>query len=165
MRSLGSTFAAAFIFALGLGISGMTQPQKIIGFLDFFGDWDPSMLFVITGAIAAYAVVYRLALRRPRPVLAKTFAVPSRRTIDKPLIAGSALFGVGWGLSGLCPGPAIVASVSGSVHVVAFVVAVIVGMLLYHAYSAWNERRTSSRSSASDPNAAIEQPPARLVAH
>ena len=124
--------ASGALFGVGLLISGMTQPAKVIGFLDFTGTWDPSLAFVIGGAVAVYAVVFRLARRRSDPWFDVTFHLPTRNDIDVSLIAGAALFGVGWGLGGLCPGPALVAAAGGSMPALVFVGSMIVGMLLQH---------------------------------
>ncbi|MDX9730447.1 MAG: YeeE/YedE family protein [Bdellovibrionales bacterium] len=133
-----------FVFALGLGISGMTQPQKVIGFLDVFGAWDPSLVFVMIGAIAVHFVTYRLIRRRSSPLLSPQWHVPTKREVTPALVIGSVLFGVGWGLGGFCPGPAIVslagvsefASGLGSgfglqARPVVFVVSMVAGMVLF----------------------------------
>lgn len=106
MRNLAALLFG-MLFALGLAVSGMTQPAKIIGFLDVAGHWDPTLAFVMAGALALYVPAYRMIRRRDRPVLAPAFAVPSRTDIDRQLVGGAALFGLGWGLGGLCPAPAI----------------------------------------------------------
>lgn len=118
------------LFGVGLLVSGMTQPAKVIGFLDVTGSWDPSLAFVMGGAVAVYAVLFRLVLRRSDPWFDVKFHLPTRSDIDVSLIVGSALFGIGWGLGGLCPGPALVAAAGGSMPALAFVGAMIVGMLL-----------------------------------
>ncbi|MGQ0732483.1 MAG: DUF6691 family protein [Acidobacteriota bacterium] len=125
---------AGALFGIGLAVSGMTRPDKIVGFLDLFGAWDPTLAFVMAGALAAHMGSARLAMRRPAPVYAASFEHPQQG--DRPdvgLIAGSALFGVGWGLSGLCPGPSLVALASFSAQPVVFVVAMIAGMALHRA--------------------------------
>lgn len=124
-------FLCGVLFALGLGVAGMTQPAKIIAFLDITGEWDPSLMFVMAGAVGVNMVLYRLALRKGRPVLDMEFTVPSRRQINGRLVGGSALFGIGWGLSGYCPGPAWVASATGWISVLTFVGAMLIGMLLF----------------------------------
>ena len=122
--------AVGLVFGAGLLVSGMTQPTKVLAFLDVTGSWDPSLMFVMASAIPVYAVVYRLALRRPRPLLADAFVLPSRSGIDARLIGGAALFGIGWGLSGYCPGPAVVSLASGALDVVVFVAMTALGMWL-----------------------------------
>ena len=108
----------------------MTQPAKVLGFLDIFGRWDPTLAFVIAGAIAVSAVGFALARRATAPVFAVRHQWPTRKDIDRPLIAGAILFGVGWGLVGLCPGPAVVNIASLSPRVILFVLAMVVGMVL-----------------------------------
>ena len=102
-----ASLVCGFIFGLGLLISGMTQPSKVLGFLDIFGAWDPSLAVVMAAALAVSGVGYWLVQQRPQPVLAPKFDIPTKTAIDTPLVAGSALFGIGWGLVGLCPGPAL----------------------------------------------------------
>lgn len=131
MTTALAAFISGVIFALGLAISGMTQPAKVTAFLDFTGNWDPSLAFVMIGAIMVHAVLYRVIRRRSSPVLALTFAVPTRSDIDARLLGGAALFGVGWGLGGFCPGPAITSLASGQASVITFVLAMIAGMYLY----------------------------------
>lgn len=121
-------FGCGALFALGLGIGGMTQPSRVLAFLDVLGDWDSSLAFVMLGAIAVYATVYRLAVRRDRPVLAAAWDLPARRDVDARLVTGAALFGVGWGLAGLCPGPALTALASGEPAVLLFVAAMLAGI-------------------------------------
>ena len=104
---------AGTLFGVGLAVSGMANPQKVIGFLDVAGKWDPALLFVIGGALLVTIPAFRLILGRPRPLLADRFALPTKSALDGRLLGGAALFGVGWGLSGLCPGPAVVAMVTG----------------------------------------------------
>ena len=102
---------SGIIFGLGLTISGMVNPQKVLGFLNLFGEWDPSLIFVMVGAIIIFAPLHFIFKRKSRPIFAKEFQIINNRNIDKKLLFGSGLFGVGWGLAGLCPGPAI-ASIS-----------------------------------------------------
>jgi uncharacterized membrane protein YedE/YeeE len=124
-------FVAGLIFALGLGISGMTHATKVLGFLDFAGDWDPSLALVMGGGVAVNLVLFQWVLRRGSPVLATSFSLPTPTRVDAALIGGSALFGIGWGLGGFCPGPALVDVVTGAAPVVAFVVAMLAGMALF----------------------------------
>ncbi len=133
MKFVGIFFAGV-IFAVGLGISGMTHPEKVIGFLDFAGRWDPSLGFVMLGAVATHAVLYRLIRRRSSPLFGARFSVPTRSDVDARLIGGAALFGIGWGLGGFCPGPAIVALLSGAPAVAVFVVSMLCGMFLFSVF-------------------------------
>lgn len=119
------------IFGLGLVVSGMMDPQKVIGFLDVAGDWDPTLAFVMGGALLVTLPAFRLVLKRPRPVLADGFALPTKSALDRRLIGGAALFGVGWALSGFCPGPAVAALATGLTPVLAFVASMLVGMAVY----------------------------------
>ena len=124
------------IFGVGLIIAQMTNPAKIIGFLDISGQWDPSLAFVMAGAVAVFLIAYRLALRRHAPLFEERFIVPEKTRLDKPLVVGSLIFGAGWGLAGFCPGPAIVSSGFGDPRVWAFVVAMFAGMGLLRALRA-----------------------------
>jgi len=122
---------AGAMFGAGLALSGMTQPAKVIGFLDVLGNWDPSLAFVMLGAVGVYAAAYHgLAARMARPSHAARFDIPRLSAIDAPLLAGTAIFGIGWGLGGLCPGPALVAFGAGIGAARWFVPAMVVGMLL-----------------------------------
>lgn len=107
-----AAFGSGLLFGVGLVLGGMTDPEKVLGFLDVAGDFDPTLLFVMAGAIAVHATAYRWIVRRTRPLLANRFQVPTRRDIDPKLLGGAALFGLGWGLAGYCPGPGLV-SLSG----------------------------------------------------
>lgn len=118
------------IFGLGLAISGMTQPAKVVGFLDISGAWDPSLAFVMIGAIGVHFIAYRIVKRRTSPLLADTFMIPDKKGIDWKLLVGSALFGVGWGLGGFCPGPAITSLASLHGEVILFVAMMAAGMLV-----------------------------------
>lgn len=127
---LFSFFALGTLFAIGLGVSGMTQPGKVIGFLDVAGQWDPALAFVMGGAVVVTFIGYRWVLGRPAPLLSPSFQVPTRRDIDAQLLIGASLFGVGWGMAGFCPGPALVALASGSGDVMIFVGAMFVGFII-----------------------------------
>lgn len=124
-------FAGA-LFGVGLAISGMTQPAKVLGFLDVTGAWDASLAFVMAGAVAVYAVAFRLIRRRGAPLFERELHLPTQRHVDGKLLAGAALFGVGWGLGGFCPGPALVSLGAMAPHAVVFVLAMTAGMLLQH---------------------------------
>lgn len=123
---------AGALFAVGLAVSGMTEPAKVIGFLDVTGNWDPSLAFVMVGALGVYAAAYHgWAVKMARPFLAPRFSLPRLTAIDAPLIAGAAIFGIGWGLAGFCPGPALVAFGAGTNAALWFVPAMIAGMLIH----------------------------------
>ncbi|MEW6637604.1 MAG: DUF6691 family protein [Actinomycetota bacterium] len=123
------------LFGLGLAVSGMINPAKVIGFLDVAGDWDPTLALVMGGALLVTTPFFRLVLKRPRPVLADRFRLPTKSDLDGRLLGGAALFGVGWGLGGFCPGPAVAALApafaTGLMPVFAFVGAMLAGMALY----------------------------------
>ena len=136
-----ASLVCGFIFGLGLLISGMTQPSKVLGFLDIFGAWDPSLALVMAAALAVSGVGVMLAQQRPQPVLAPTFDIPAKTAIDTPLVAGSALFGIGWGLVGLCPGPALENLATLSPAVIVFCVAMVAGMV---AHDAWYAKRPAT---------------------
>jgi uncharacterized protein len=120
-----------FIFGLGLLISGMVQPTKVLGFLDIFGAWDPSLAVVMLAALVVSGLGFGLAKRRERPILARQSFLPTKTAIDRPLVIGSALFGIGWGLVGLCPGPALENLATLSPRVIAFVITMTGGMALH----------------------------------
>jgi uncharacterized protein len=136
-----ASFACGLIFGAGLLISGMTQPEKVLGFLDIFGAWDATLAFVMAGAVAVAAAGFALARRRGAPVLAAKLRWPDRSDIDAPLVAGAVLFGIGWGLVGICPGPALVNLAGLSFPIVVFVVAMTFGML---GYELWRARSVPS---------------------
>jgi uncharacterized protein len=135
VRAARIVFAAlaGAMFGAGLLVSGMTQPAKVLGFLDFTGAWDPSLAFVMIGAIGVHAIAYRLIVRRTKPLLDAGFHVPPPCALDANLLGGAAVFGVGWGLAGFCPGPAVVAAASGASQALAFAGAMLLGMALHHA--------------------------------
>ena len=127
IRNLAALGAGA-IFGLGLAVSEMVNPLKVKAFLDVAGDWDPSLTLVMGGAVIVSFIAFRLTLRRPKPILATRFELPTRRNIDRRLVGGAAVFGVGWGLVGLCPGPALSALIYGDVESAIFVVAMLIGL-------------------------------------
>lgn len=139
-------FASGLIFGLGLIISGMSNPAKIIGFLDLAGSWDPSLMFVMVGAIAIGIVAFTLAKRRTQSLLGEPIQLPTARTIDPRLVIGSALFGIGWGLAGICPGPALVLVGSGSIKGIIFTLALLAGMALFEV----QQRMQQAVSSTTD---------------
>jgi uncharacterized membrane protein YedE/YeeE len=130
MKVTASAFLIGFIFALGLGISGMTQPGRVIGFLDVFGNWDPSLIFVMVGALFVHATLYRLITKRKSPLLADAFQIPTSKSIDRHLLIGAMIFGIGWGLGGFCPAPAMTALASLQIAPFIFVASMIFGMIL-----------------------------------
>ena len=132
MAKTASAFAVGLLFGLGLLVSGMADPAKVLAFLDVTGRWDPSLSFVMAGAVAVSATGYFVARRRGRPLLASRLEIPTRRDLDPRLIAGAAVFGLGWGLAGLCPGPALTLLTVAPAQAVTFVVAMVVGMLAFH---------------------------------
>ncbi len=123
---------AGLLFGAGLTLSQMIDPAKVVGFLDLFGRWDPSLALVMGGALAVTFLGYRLARAQGRPWLAPKFAKPSKRDLDPRLIGGAVLFGVGWGLAGYCPGPAVAGLALGEMPTVIFVVAMLAGMFVFH---------------------------------
>jgi uncharacterized membrane protein YedE/YeeE len=130
VKRLALAFLAGALFVAGLVLGGMTQPRKVRAFLDVTGNWDPSLAFVMLGAVGVYAVFYRVSRRRAEPWCGGQFSLPARSGIDGLLVFGAALFGVGWGLVGLCPGPAVAALATGSGRVLVFVAAMLLGMWL-----------------------------------
>ncbi len=134
MKTSAVSFVCGIVFAVGLGISGMTQPGVVTAFLDFTGNWNPSLIFVMCGAILVYSVGSRLTLRRAKPVLCEEFDLPSAKKIDRRLVAGSILFGIGWGLAGFCPGPAITSLASIQKESAVFALFMVVGMLFFQLH-------------------------------
>ena len=134
---IAASFGCGLLFGLGLLISGMTEPEKVLGFLDFFGAWNATLAFVMAGAVAVAGAGFAVARRRNAPLFAAKFSWPSRKEIDAPLLTGSALFGIGWGLSGICPGPALVNLEGFSAPIVVFVAAMVLGMF---GYELWQRR-------------------------
>ena len=137
-------FLCGLVFGFGLVISGMTQPARVLGFLDLFGKWDPTLAIVMASALAVALPGFAFAKRRDKPVFAPKSFWPTKTAIDRPLLAGAALFGIGWGLVGLCPGPAIANLATLSPRVIAFVLAMGIGML---ALDFW-QRRSIAPSAA-----------------
>ncbi len=128
---IAAALLCGLVFGFGLALSGMLNPVRVLGFLDVAGDWDPSLAFVLAGAVVVSAGGYLLSRRLVRPVLAPTFDLPTGRRIDPRLVGGAALFGIGWGLAGFCPGPAIASLSLGYGKSALFVVAMLVGMALF----------------------------------
>ncbi|MBV6273720.1 YeeE/YedE family protein [Alcaligenaceae bacterium CGII-47] len=137
-----SIFLLGLVFGLGLILSGMTDPGKVIGFLDLGGSWDPSLGLVMGGAVIVSFIAFRMARTRGASLLGKPLKLPASTTIDPRLVFGSLAFGAGWGLAGFCPGPAIVSLGSGQAKAAIFVIAMLAGMLVYEVI---NRRLNTSR--------------------
>lgn len=132
-RFLWAALIAGVLFGVGLAMSGMTDPERVLGFLDVFGDFDPALLFVLGGAVAVTVIAFRFVLRRPAPVLAESFQVSQVRGVDRSLLGGAALFGIGWGIAGYCPGPALAGLGVLSREALWFVPAMVAGALIHRA--------------------------------
>ena len=131
MKANLSAFGAGLLFGIGLWLSGMANPRKVLDFLDIAGDWDPSLLLVMAGAVAVTAsFTLPVILKRKAPLLGGAFQLPSRRDIDAPLLAGAAIFGLGWGIGGYCPGPALTALSNLTLEALVFVAAMVAGGML-----------------------------------
>ena len=135
MPRLVASFVAGLVFGLGLLLAGMANPAKVLGFLDLAGAWDPSLALVMAGAVAIGTLAFAFAKRRTQAVLGGPMQLPTARNIDRRLVAGSVVFGIGWGLAGFCPGPALVVLGEGASQAVVFVLAMLAGMALH----AWRE--------------------------
>ncbi len=131
MNALVFALGAGFVFGLGLWVSGMANPKKVLGFLDVTGNWDASLLLVMGGAVAVTVAGFHFVLRQGKPIFEEKFALPTRKDIDLPLVAGSAIFGIGWGIAGYCPGPALTAVATLSAESIVFVAAMVAGGLLH----------------------------------
>ena len=134
---IAAAFAAGLIFGIGLIVSGMANPAKVLGFLDVTGNWDPSLALVMVGAIAVGVVAFAIARRRSQSLLQAPMRLPTATDLDTRLVLGSLAFGVGWGLVGFCPGPAVVALGTGLPKPIAFVIAMLAGMLVFE----WLDRK------------------------
>jgi len=143
---------AGLLFACGLALSGMTHPAKVRGFLDVTGHWDPTLAFVMAGAVSVYFVAQRAARRRPAPWLGGAFPGALSSVIDKRLLGGAALFGVGWGVCGFCPGPALVDFGAGAAAAWWFVPAMLGGMLAYEWFSSRARQQTCGELEISSPD-------------
>jgi uncharacterized membrane protein YedE/YeeE len=143
--SAAISLVCGLLFAVGLCLSGMTQPTKVIGFLDFTGDWDPSLAFVMMGAMGVFAMAARWAQSLRAPVLAGSFQLPTKRDVDARLIAGAAIFGVGWGLAGYCPGPAIASIATLALPTLCFIGSMLIGMSAFAAFERFQKPSSSSQ--------------------
>lgn len=131
---IAAAFLVGFVFAMGLSISGMTQPQKVLAFLTIGEGWDPSLMFVMMGAIPVHFLSYRFIKGKPSPLFDTKWHVPNSKDVTKPLIIGSLLFGLGWGLGGFCPGPALTSAGAFNREALVFVVMMTFGMILYRIF-------------------------------
>jgi uncharacterized protein len=153
------------LFAIGLAVSGMVQPGKVIGFLDVFGAWDASLLFVMGGAVGVYAVASRVVTgRRLAPIFGSRFHLPTRKDLDAKRVLGAALFGVGWGLGGYCPGPALVSASSGALPGLVFVVGMSAGLLLVQRFAGSASSSSRGTNETSAAATASEMPPSTTAA-
>jgi uncharacterized membrane protein YedE/YeeE len=157
-----TTNAVAFVvgvtFALGLGIGGMTQPARVLAFLDVAGGWDPTLAFVMLGAVAVYAAAFPIVMRRGRPILGGAFALPSRRDVDGRLVGGARVFGIGWGLAGLCPGPGLTALASGEPRALLFVAAMTTGIFVHRLIERASAAPAAPRASTATAGAPARSP-------
>ena len=129
------TLVSGIIFGFGLGLSQMMDRDRVLGFLDVTGDWDPTLLFVLGGAVTVTVIAFRFVLRRSHPLFADKFSLPTRKDIDLPLLGGATLFGLGWGIGGYCPGPGITALVLGVWNPVIFILAFVVGSITFRLFA------------------------------
>jgi uncharacterized membrane protein YedE/YeeE len=147
---LGSALVAGVIFGVGLALAGMTQPKKVVDFLDFAGDWDPSLMFVMGGAILLFGPAYQLIKRkRSAPILGPTFHLPTKTALEPKLFIGSALFGIGWGIAGYCPGPGLTSLVSLSIEPTVFVATMLMGMAVARLFEG---RPTDAGAAVASPS-------------
>jgi uncharacterized membrane protein YedE/YeeE len=138
-------FVAGLLFGLGLLLSGMSDPGKVLGFLDLLGTWDPSLALVMAGAILVGMLAFTVAKKRTMNFLGGALHLPTANQIDRRLVIGALLFGAGWGLAGFCPGPSLVSMFSGQPKAAVFVLAMVIGMLLYEAADRWIHRPRASQ--------------------
>ena len=142
-RRILPPLVSGVLFGAGLAVGGMTDPGRVRGFLDVFGDWDPTLAIVMGGAVIVMAIAWRFQAKMARPIFGERFALPDRIDFDVKLIAGAALFGVGWGVAGLCPGPAVASLALAPLDALPFVTAMLVGMALHRITSARAQRAQS----------------------
>jgi len=155
-RNLAS-LAAGLLFGFGLALSGMTHPQKVLGFLDVAGPWDASLLFVLGGAVGITLLSFRFILRMGKPVLAERFIITKETRIDRPVIVGAILFGIGWGISGYCPGPAIALLASPNWELLAFLPAAVLGAVAEKYFELRAQKRRAAQTPAAQPQSPAAQ--------
>jgi len=148
MKSILVSFMSGIVFAVGLGVGGMTQPAKVVGFLDFAGNWDPSLAFVMLGAIGVHSLFYRMLRNRSSSRFSLAISLPSRTEIDSRLIGGSVTFGLGWGIAGYCPGPALTSLASGNSSAVIVSVAMIAGIFAFDLRRVLSAREVSTENTS-----------------
>ncbi|MEL7522746.1 MAG: DUF6691 family protein [Cyanobacteria bacterium J06553_1] len=146
IKQNGLALIAGIIFGVGLGLSQMIDRQRVLGFLDLAGNWDPTLLFVLGGAVAVTVISFRFVLNRNTPLLSAQFYVPTRQDIDWRLIAGAALFGIGWGIAGYCPGPGIAALATGDRNPVFFLLSMVAGMIVFNHYDQQQQQTKSQNT-------------------
>ena len=152
MKIKVGAFLGGLVFGIGLAVGGMTQPAKIVGFFDFAGNWDPSLGFVMAGALLIYTPIYRAVMKQwHRPIWAASFSLPTRKDIDWRLISGSGLFGVGWGLGGYCPGPALTSVGARSHDALVFGAAMLLAVGAYQIFMKLREERTDAAEGQATP--------------
>ena len=135
MKVIVASLISGALFGVGLALSQMTNPDKVINFLDIAGNWDPSLIFVMVGALALTSLFFSKILKRPRPLFDKEFYLSSKSTIDKPLLIGAAIFGMGWGISGYCPGPSVAGLGLGSFEAVVMIFSIYMGFFAHRLYN------------------------------
>ncbi len=145
---IAAAFLSGLLFSVGLVISGMTKPANVIGFLDFFGEWKPGLMFVMAGALGAYAALYPLVMKRRAPLFDIKFDIPKTKKWDAKLIVGSAAFGIGWGMGGFCPGPALVALGSGAAAAAVFLASFATGVLLFRLTGSGDQSASENNQDA-----------------
>lgn len=143
MRLIAS-YIIGLIFGIGISISGMANPAKVLNFFDIAGTWDPSLIFVMGGAVVVTFIGYRVVLKRPAPMLEAKFQLPTRRDLDLPLIGGAAVFGIGWGIAGFCPGGALPALGTGRTEVFVFVAALLAGIFAVNLFRRLQTQRSAT---------------------
>lgn len=140
MRTHVIAFVSGALFAVGLAVGGMTRPGKVIGFLDVAGDWDPSLAFVMAGAVGVNLVLFRVILKRGRPLFAGAFHLPTKKDLDARLVVGAAVFGVGWGLGGYCPGPIVTSLGTLALPALTVALGMALGMALFGLFDKARQR-------------------------
>ena len=148
VKQAGVALIAGFMFGIGLGVSQMIDRDRVLGFLDITGNWDPTLLFVLGGAVGVTTITFRFVLQFPHPLLSPTLYLPTKRDIDGALLLGATIFGIGWGVAGYCPGPGIGALVLGTWNPVLFLAAFVTGSLACKGVLSWLEPRKPSPKQA-----------------